>query len=700
MPDEPIRPDTRLGEQPSAAGRPELPIPTYGAEPVPSKERVFTFYSFKGGVGRSLALFNVGAVLADLGRRVLVVDADLEAPGLTVGVFPGADEQPADGFLELLAEAVDSLRAAEAARGAARPLTDDLHEMARDYLREVPLEGLRTSDRAELRRRLREAVPDRIELPEGRLDMIGAGNVFDHFAEAIGGLRLGDLFGEAPTDAQRDLVRACSLDEAAEAAASAGHLLVAVLRRTLHMLRKEYDYILIDSRTGLADVAGLCTQGLPDRLVILFGLNEQNIRGTKHMLDLLRAGGQGMDRVILVASPVPHAEAELAQDRLRAAAVQFGVSEEKIGRIHYYPRLALAEMDFLSTHRMAQAAEDYRRLARRVRDAAGAELGGLLSEVREAGGGPLSPESMGQAGGILLEDRQEGTRALDQLASVLGSAGAARPAADLRALLAAAWPDDAERQGQLGVMLASLAAAAAHVAEADNLFVLAERALKRARDLETQRERAEAALGTVYHRWARSAQRAADPTRARELFAESFSKYELALSIKEDSHEAATNWGNALLDAARLERDAGEGARARELFAESFSKYELALCIKEDSHEAANNWGSALLSFAQLLRQAGEPQEMERVLGQAQEVLDRAETLKPGSATYNLACLDSIRGDTDAALAKLGQCLAGDGRLQRHAREDEDLRPLWDDPRFQALTGERETDRREPEARD
>lgn len=43
---------------------------------------VVTFYSFKGGVGRTMALVNVAAELASRGKRVLVVDFDLEAPGL------------------------------------------------------------------------------------------------------------------------------------------------------------------------------------------------------------------------------------------------------------------------------------------------------------------------------------------------------------------------------------------------------------------------------------------------------------------------------------------------------------------------------------------------------------------------------------------------------------------------------------------
>ena len=43
---------------------------------------VTTFYSFKGGVGRTMALVNSAVTLALRGRRVLVVDFDVEAPGL------------------------------------------------------------------------------------------------------------------------------------------------------------------------------------------------------------------------------------------------------------------------------------------------------------------------------------------------------------------------------------------------------------------------------------------------------------------------------------------------------------------------------------------------------------------------------------------------------------------------------------------
>src|SRR5215207_8752525 len=43
---------------------------------------IVTFYSYKGGVGRSMAVANIAVLLARRGLKVLAVDFDLEAPGL------------------------------------------------------------------------------------------------------------------------------------------------------------------------------------------------------------------------------------------------------------------------------------------------------------------------------------------------------------------------------------------------------------------------------------------------------------------------------------------------------------------------------------------------------------------------------------------------------------------------------------------
>lgn len=66
---------------------------------------IVTFYSFKGGVGRTMALANVATLLAQRGRRVLAVDWDLEAPGLHRYFEDRAAPQRQGGLLDLLEDA-------------------------------------------------------------------------------------------------------------------------------------------------------------------------------------------------------------------------------------------------------------------------------------------------------------------------------------------------------------------------------------------------------------------------------------------------------------------------------------------------------------------------------------------------------------------------------------------------------------------
>ena len=44
--------------------------------------KVIAFWGFKGGSGRSLLLANLAAAMSASGKRVLVIDCDLEAPGV------------------------------------------------------------------------------------------------------------------------------------------------------------------------------------------------------------------------------------------------------------------------------------------------------------------------------------------------------------------------------------------------------------------------------------------------------------------------------------------------------------------------------------------------------------------------------------------------------------------------------------------
>ena len=50
-------------------------------------------------------------------------------------------------------------------------------------------------------------------------------------------------------------------------------------RRVKQRARAQYDYILIDSRTGVSDTAGICSVQMPDTLVVCFTYNNQSIKG-------------------------------------------------------------------------------------------------------------------------------------------------------------------------------------------------------------------------------------------------------------------------------------------------------------------------------------------------------------------------------------------------------------------------------------
>jgi formylglycine-generating enzyme required for sulfatase activity len=52
-----------------------------------------------------------------------------------------------------------------------------------------------------------------------------------------------------------------------------------MLESMKQLAREGYDYVLIDSRTGVSDTSGVCTVQLPDELVVCFTLNRQSIYG-------------------------------------------------------------------------------------------------------------------------------------------------------------------------------------------------------------------------------------------------------------------------------------------------------------------------------------------------------------------------------------------------------------------------------------
>src|SRR5579871_426268 len=88
--------------------------------------RLITFYSYKGGTGRTMALANIACLLArshqgaqskEAKRPVLAIDWDLEAPGLyryfAPLLNPQAREGRCPGVIELFGDLASSIESGE-----------------------------------------------------------------------------------------------------------------------------------------------------------------------------------------------------------------------------------------------------------------------------------------------------------------------------------------------------------------------------------------------------------------------------------------------------------------------------------------------------------------------------------------------------------------------------------------------------------
>ena len=131
----------------------------------------------------------------------------------------------------------------------------------------------------------------------------------------------------------------------------------AVLEQVRTEWKERYDFVLVDSRTGVSDVAGISTIQLPDQLVYLFTANRQSIDGASAALQTILASRQKMpvDREQMLALPVlsrfaQDKEYDLASrwmsEAVRAATPAFApwlsrdVSVESLMRVIRIPEVA------------------------------------------------------------------------------------------------------------------------------------------------------------------------------------------------------------------------------------------------------------------------------------------------------------------------------------------------------------------------
>ena len=326
--------------------------------------KVVTFYSYKGGVGRTMALVNVAHVLARDGWRVLMVDFDLEAPGMTHFFAKEVRERPETvkhDALDLLLHARTTINWDPIEK---RPKPLEIPKSLAEYVVSIPLPDEWKDKVIPYRTGRLDLLPatlDPVEPEEApgaepsrnylrRMDELDLQGIFD-----VGGPR--HWFG--------DHVRHYFVNARFKAT---GDILFTLRKKVW----AAYDLVLVDSRTGLNEVAGLCIGPLCDALVICCGLNDQSIYGTKYFMK--KAGLFDRDKAkpyTLVAGPVPIWHTREADERI--ALLRKELRCETVTEIPYHPAAALVEKKFVLDEPNEPITQTYERLAPAVAGLASAE---------------------------------------------------------------------------------------------------------------------------------------------------------------------------------------------------------------------------------------------------------------------------------------------------------------------------------------
>ena len=208
------------------------------------KPAVVTFFSFKGGVGRTTALVATALTLARYGHRVAIVDLDLEAPGLST----------------IFSDSLDNVGVL-------------------DYLLEKKIQQNQWSLNTHL-----VAINEQLLLGDSgeALRLLPAGNVDNNYLEKLARLDFQNLVDRQLPETLRGMLR--ELESAA----------------------KPLDFILLDARAGFHDIGGLAIADLSHAAVIFGTQSRQSWAGLTYVIRRLsRPLAPGPLPVVMIHAMAP-----------------------------------------------------------------------------------------------------------------------------------------------------------------------------------------------------------------------------------------------------------------------------------------------------------------------------------------------------------------------------------------------------------
>jgi MinD-like ATPase involved in chromosome partitioning or flagellar assembly len=306
---------------------------------MPGSNKLVGFFGFKGGLGRTVSAAAAATILAEQGRRVLLIDGDLEAPGLSLSAAYAEQLLDKPGLVQLL---LGNLSAEDAISNA--PSVS-----ASGFTRRVALNG--------------------------SLRLIGAG-----IQRSAGGRGLST---KALGDAMDTLAASASFEGPLQEIQDHWNDLVQRLKAS-----DEFDVVILDMRTGLSMLTGFMMRSC-DVAVFMCGLNQQNILGTASILRDL--GDTIPHSVLLVSSPVPSSATTGLEDSWRMFTEVFGpirphgqpllVEGRPRLSLPYSPILAVTDdpAKYVREPDLVPAFADF---TNALRDALGVGVKNLLAELR------------------------------------------------------------------------------------------------------------------------------------------------------------------------------------------------------------------------------------------------------------------------------------------------------------------------------
>ncbi len=206
--------------------------------------KTITFYSYKGGVGRTLALGNFAKYLAGKKHNVFVMDLDLEAPGLHYKLPPKEEELPEKlGFINYFND-----------WQIAGKIPNNLQEFIYEY---------KTDN----------------DQP-ATISIMPAGNS----KEDIYWRQLRKL------DWRSILFSKFSKNKDDNEEVKEGIDAFFDLKELIRNYSTQPEYLLIDARTGITEVGGVATTLMADSVVLLFNDNEENFDGIRRVASAISKG--------------------------------------------------------------------------------------------------------------------------------------------------------------------------------------------------------------------------------------------------------------------------------------------------------------------------------------------------------------------------------------------------------------------------